>query len=209
MPGPDRRDHPCPSPGCELHRVMTDRSGAASHQKRLALYRPSDKYGAMRGHPRHAQGRSFREGHVVGEFGHQIMGECDVFRRGSLPAAVALTVVEPDALAKPTLGHARTDLVDHPRAVTVRHDAGILHRRRTPSPIRVRRVDAGGFEPHAHLPVTGLGGRQLAADQNLVSRSLPVVPNRAHRRLRICDHGGVLSFFGELSPRQPVPRNGR
>src|SRR6202035_5420257 len=33
----DRRDHPCPSPGCELHRVMTDRSGAASHQKRLAL----------------------------------------------------------------------------------------------------------------------------------------------------------------------------
>src|SRR5256714_12405702 len=113
----DRRDHSRPGPGGELHRVMTDRSGAASHQKRLTLYRPSDKYGAMRSHPWHAQGRSFRERHVVGEFGHQIMGECDVFRRGSLPPAVALTVVEPDALAKPTLGHARTDLVDHPRAV--------------------------------------------------------------------------------------------
>jgi len=55
---------------------MADGSGATSHQKRLALYRPSDKDGAMRGHPWDAQGRSFREGHVVGEFSHQIAGIC-------------------------------------------------------------------------------------------------------------------------------------
>ena len=60
---------------------------------------------------------------VVGELGHQIMGECDVLCRGSLSPAVALTVVEPDALAEPMPEHAGTDLFEHPRTVAVCHDA--------------------------------------------------------------------------------------
>src|ERR1700730_3214230 len=79
-------------------------------------------------------------------------------------------------------GHRGTKLVNHPGPVAVGHDARILHRRGTTPPIGVGWVDAGSFEPHAHFAVARLGGREFAADQNLISCSLPVVPNRAHGR---------------------------
>ena len=140
----NRRDHSRPAQVAAAPR--NDRPiRRRRHQKRLALYRPSDKYRAMRGHPRHAEGRSFREGHVVGKIGHQSWRVRCIPPRRFPASGRCADRVEPDARAKPTLGHARTDLVDHPRAVTVRHDARILHRRRTTSPIRVRRVDAGGL----------------------------------------------------------------
>src|SRR5205814_317991 len=68
----------------------------------------------------------------------------------------------------------------------------------------VRRVDAGGFEPHAHLAVAGLRCRQLAADQNLVSRSLPVVLNRAHLRPPRLSPRRRSIMFRALSPRRPM-----
>ena len=94
---------------------------------------------------------------------HQVNRERDVFSRGAHPAAVALTVIKPDALAEPTLGHAGTDLVDDARAITVRDHPGILHRRRAASPVGVRRVDAGRFQPHPDFTVPGFRRRQLAA----------------------------------------------
>ena len=167
-------------PGGKLHRVVADRAGAAGYQQRLALHRPGDEDAAMRGHARHAQGRALGKRHVVGEFGHQIDRERDVFRRGALPAAVALAVVEPDALAEPALGHAGADLIDDPGAVAVGDDARILHRRRAAPPIGVGRIDAGRLQPHPHLAVAGLRRRQFAADEDLVGRTLPVVPDGAH-----------------------------
>src|SRR5258708_4734986 len=140
---------------------------------------------------------------MIGKLGHQIDGERDVLRRGSHPAAVALAVVEPDAFAGPTLGHAGTNLIDHARAVDIGYDSRIFHRRRAAPSIGVRRVDAGRFQPHADLTVTGLGRRQFAAHEDVVRSSLPVVPNRAHRRLPPFTVR-VLAFFVGVAPEESV-----
>src|SRR5438477_5848176 len=47
----DRRDHSRPGPGGELHRVMTDRSGAASHQKRTGPATNTERCAAIPGTP--------------------------------------------------------------------------------------------------------------------------------------------------------------
>jgi hypothetical protein len=65
---------------------MTDRSGTASHEKRLALYRPGDKDGAMRGHRRHAQGRSQTARIAASAF---VTTECTIIFRRAQPAATS------------------------------------------------------------------------------------------------------------------------
>src|SRR5438067_1050355 len=47
----DRRDHSRPGPGGELHRVMTDRSGAASHQKRTGPATNTERCAVIPGTP--------------------------------------------------------------------------------------------------------------------------------------------------------------
>jgi hypothetical protein len=99
-------------------------------------------------------------------------------------ATVALAVVEPYALAEPTLVHAGPDLIDDPGAVAVSDDSRVLHCRRTAAPVGIRRIDTGRLQLHPYLAVTCLRRRQLALDQNLLRRSLPVIPNRAHDPLQ-------------------------
>src|SRR5205823_8031128 len=82
---------------------------------------------------------------MIRQFGDQVDGECDVFRRGSHPAAVTLPIVEPYPLAEPVLIHSRADLIDDPGTVAVGDDPWVFHSGQATPSIGVRRIDAGSL----------------------------------------------------------------
>jgi hypothetical protein len=116
---------------------MADRTGTASDKQGLSLHRSGDEDGAVRGHRRHPKCCALRERHMIGQFGDQVDGECDVFRRGSHPAAVALPVVKPYPLAEPVSVHSRPDLIDDSGAVAVGDHPWVFHGGRAAPPIGV------------------------------------------------------------------------
>ena len=172
-----------PGPGGELHGIVPDRAGAAGDQHVAPLHRAGHEHAAMRRHAGDAQRRALGERDMVGQRRHQVGVERDVFRRGAHPAAVALAVVEPDALADPAVRHAGAHPVDRPRPIAVRDHTRVLGGDRAGAAIGVGGVDPGGLQPHPHFPGAGFGGWQLAGDDDLARRSLPVVPDCPHRAL--------------------------
>jgi hypothetical protein len=136
----DGRDDLSAGPGGELYRVVADRTGAAGDEKRFALNRACGEHAAMGGHARDAQCGALCERDVIGQFGNEVDVEGDIFRRGAHPAAVALTVIQPDALAHPRVRDQFADLVDDARAVAVRDDPGILEGNRAPPTVGIGRV---------------------------------------------------------------------
>src|SRR6516164_4210733 len=94
---------------------------------------------------------------------NQMLGERDVFRSRAEGPAVALTVEQPDALARLEPRHTGADLIDDAGPVAVGDHAWELD-----SPIGataaidIGRVDAGRLEPNAHLACAGRRRRHFA-----------------------------------------------
>ena len=130
-----------------------------------------------------AERGTFGEGHVVGERCHEVGRKGNIFGGSAHPAAVALAVIEPDAVAEPRFVHARADLIDHSCAVAVRDDPRIFHAvLATATAVAIRGVDAGGVQADAQLAKPGFGCREFADGQDLGDGALPVVPDGAHVR---------------------------
>src|SRR5207248_5439670 len=138
---------------------------------------------------------------MIRQFGDQVDGECDVFRRGSHPAAVTLPIVEPYPLAELVLIHSRPHLIDDPGTVAVDDDSWVFHGGRATPSISVRRIDAGSLQLHPHLAVAGVGRGQFAADQDFVRRSLSVVPDCAYSCLPQACLGSQPTFSNFCSER--------
>src|SRR2546423_11771937 len=102
---------------------------------------------------------------MIRQFGDQVDGQCDVFRRGSHPAAVTLPIVEPYPLAEPALIHSRPDLIDDPGTVAVGDDPWVFHSGRSTPSIGYRRIDAGCFHLHPHLAVSPVWLGSLSVDK--------------------------------------------
>src|SRR5437763_2010046 len=138
---------------------------------------------------------------MIRQFGAQVDGECDVFRRGSHPAAVTLPIVEPYPLAEPVSIHSRADLIDDPGTVAVGDDPWVFHSGRATPSIGVRRIDAGSLQPYPHLAVAGVGRGQFAADEDFVRGSLAVVPDCSHSCLLQACLGSQPTFSNFCSER--------
>src|SRR5438270_8011207 len=117
---------------------------------------------------------------MIRQFGDQVDGECDVFRRGSHPAAVTLPIVKPYPLAEPVLIHSRADLIDDPGTVAVGDDPWVFHSGRATPSIGVRRIDAGSLQLHPHLAVAGVG-----VGSSPQTRTSSAAPCRSYQTARI------------------------
>src|SRR5258708_28882756 len=106
---------------------MADRTGAAGDQNGLSRDRPVAKQAAPRGHAGDAERRTGGKGNVLGYRRHQIIGQRDIFRRGTEGAAVALAVEQPDTVADGKPRHAIADLIDDSCAVAVGDHAWKFH----------------------------------------------------------------------------------
>ena len=170
------------APFRELHAIVADRAGAAGDQHGLVLDGTGMKQAHPGGHAGDAERRAFGERDVGGQRRDEIFVERDVFGGGAEGAAVALAVVEPDAIAFLEALRAGADLVDDAGAVAVGDHARVFHRiGRAAAAIGVRRIDAGGFELDAHLALTRGRCRHVAVVEHFARRTCLVVPDCFHR----------------------------
>src|SRR5262249_5276676 len=107
---------------------MPNGARAARHQHPAPLHRPAGANGAMRGHTGYSERRALRETHSFRQLTNEVDIKLDVVARRAERAPVALAVVEPHALAEPSLRHVWAERFYDTRAIAVRDHTRILHR---------------------------------------------------------------------------------
>ncbi len=168
----------------------------------------------MRRHRRNGETGSFLEAYVIRQPDRPFLRHGRVFRsRAERPAA--LGHVEPHPLADLAARHTGPELVDDPRPVLVRNDAGIRDRPAPPAAaaLGVRRIDGADHDLDPHFARPRLRGRHVAECQHVTRRARPLVPAGFHvsppepNGKSLTDRGSIRTHAPTLDGLLPRPRD--
>ena len=152
------------------------------HEDRLASYGSVCEDSPVRGDTRDAEAGTDLVADLIGQIDSLFRRNHGELSRGA-ERSVGLRPVQPHAPTDPTGVNTWSNRVDDPGTVAVRDDARIGHLRAQPASsfLGITRVHSGEPNSDTHVALTRLGRWQVADLQHLTGRTLPLVPDGAHK----------------------------